>query len=252
MSIPGLDAWLASPQGRYVLAWESERIDASVADIFGFNALQLGWPACDGLRACRMPLRRHLDSSGPADLLCDFTALPVAGQSCDLVVLPHQLEFADEPHQILREVERILIPEGNLLITGFNPLSLWGVKNRLRRRREFPWCGDYLAIHRLRDWLKLLDFDLVSCQLGCYAPPAKTQKWLDRCRPLERAGPRWLGFAGGVYLLHAVKRVPGVRLITPRWQKLPLTAKALRPMARKEGQGFSQRQGPLPDPERAC
>src|SRR6185369_15067456 len=102
MSIPGLDAWLASPTGRYVLDWEQQQLDAIVVDIFGFNALQIGLPQGDFLRANRIPLRQKTGSFGAVEVLCDCTALPFASGSIDLVVLPHVLEFADEPHQILR------------------------------------------------------------------------------------------------------------------------------------------------------
>ena len=124
MSIPGLDTWLNSAQGRYVMGWEQRNLDAAVADVFGFNALQLGLPQFDFLQANRIPLRQKAGESGAVDTLCDLVALPFASQSIDLVVLPHALEFSDDPHQILREVERVLIPEGQVIICGFNPASL--------------------------------------------------------------------------------------------------------------------------------
>lgn len=237
MSIPGLDAWLASPTGRYVLDWEQQQLDAVVVDIFGFNALQIGLPQGDFLRANRIPLRQKAGSFGTVDVRCDCAALPFASASIDLVVLPHILEFADEPHQILREVERILMPEGQVLIVGFNPLSLWGVKRRIKHSDRFPWNGNYLSVNRLRDWLKLLGFEVDRGRLGCYVPPVEQQKWLRRWRFLEGAGSRWWSFSGGIYILRAIKRTPGMRLITPNWRNKPVRAKALRPVAQKEGHG---------------
>jgi SAM-dependent methyltransferase len=172
MSIPGLEAWLASAPGRYVLDWEQRQLDAVVADIFGFNALQIGLPQGDFLRANRIPLRQKAGCQGAVDVLCDLAALPFASNSTDLVVLPHVLEFSDEPHQILREVERILIPEGQVIVVGFNPLSLWGMKRKLDRSGEFPWNGSYLSLNRLKDWLQLLGFEVDRGQLGCYVPPS--------------------------------------------------------------------------------
>ena len=140
MSNPAIDAWLQTPQGKYILEWEQARFDQMVADIFGFNAVQIGLPQCDCLRANRMPLRFNYDSAMPAGVLGDAHHLPLAGNSVDLVVLPHVLEFAADPHQILREVERVLVPEGQVLISGFNPFSLWGIKRRLAgRQAAFPW-----------------------------------------------------------------------------------------------------------------
>lgn len=238
MSIPGLGAWLTSPQGRYVLDWEIARIDEAVSDIFGFNALQIGLPQHDLLRANRIALRLRIGPGMPVAVSCSPAALPIASQSVDLVVLPHVLEFADDPHQILREVERILIPEGQLLITGFNPLSLWGIRRRTtRRRNSFPWNGNYLSPLRVRDWLKLLGFDVDRGCFGCYAPPCEQQKWLQRWRFAESAGRRWWKYSGAVYMLRAVKRVHGMRLITPNWRGKGVRAKALRPIAQKERHG---------------
>ena len=235
MSIPGLDAWLASPPGHYVLDWEQRQLDGIVADIFGFNALQLGLPQGDFLRANRIPLRQRGGEHGPVDVQCNSTALPFASNSIDLVVLPHILEFSDEPHQILREVERILIPEGQVIIVGFNPLSLWGLKRKLDRSGEFPWNGSYLSMNRLKDWMKLLGFEVDRGHLGCYVPPVDQLKWLQNWRFIENASKRWWNFSGGVYVLRAIKRTHSMRLITPKWKTQGVRAKALRPIAQKEG-----------------
>jgi len=235
MSIPGLDAWLASAPGRYVLDWEQRQLDGIVTDIFGFNALQLGLPQGDFLRTNRIPLRQRGGELGPVDVLCNYTALPFASNSIDLVVLPHILEFSDEPHQILREVERILIPEGQVIVVGFNPLSLWGLKRKLDRSGEFPWNGSYLSMNRLKDWMKLLGFEVDRGHLGCYIPPVDQLKWLQNWRFIENASNRWWNFAGGVYVLRAIKRTHSMRLITPKWKTQAVRAKALRPIAQKEG-----------------
>lgn len=237
MSIPGLERWLGSAQGRYVLDWEQAMLDKAVADVFGFNALQLGLPQFDLLRANRIPLRQKAGPDGAVDTLCEFDALPFASHSIDLAVLPHVLEFHNDPHGILREIERMLIPEGQIIITGFNPLSLWGLNNRIVRTGEFPWNGSYLSIQRLKDWLKLLDFEVDRITFGCYAPPFTQQKWLQRSHLIETAGQRWWRFSGGVYMMRAIKRTHAMRLITPLWRKSRVGAKALRPVAHKEGHG---------------
>lgn len=237
MSNTGLEDWLASPQGQYVLDWETEQIDQAVSDIFGFNALQIGLPQIDLLRSNRMALRIRIGSDSPVSVACLPTALPIANQSVDLVVLPHLLEFSKDPHQILREVERALIPEGQLIITGFNPLSLWGLTKQARRSKDFPWNGNYLSPARVKDWLKLLGFEVDRSNFGCYAPPFEQQKWLQRCGITETAGRRWWKFSGAVYMLRAVKRVHSMRLIKPNWRKKALGTKALRPIAQKEQHG---------------
>ena len=235
MSIPGLDHWLASAPGRHILAWEQGQVDHIVSDIFGYHALQIGLPQADFLRASRIPLRQRAGTLDGADFLCHYAALPVAANSIDLVVMPHVFEFSDEPHQILREVERILIPEGQVVIVGFNPLSLWGLKRRFDRSGEFPWNGSYLSLNRLKDWLKLLGFEVDRGRHGCYAPPCEQPQ--RHWHWLENAGRRWWPFCGGIYILRAIKRTHAMRLIAPAWRRKPLRAKALRPIANKEGHG---------------
>ncbi len=218
MSTASLEDWFATPLGAYVLERESAYFDQALADVFGFNAAQLGLPRRDFLRASRMPLRFVVAPEDGAQVRADFRELPLAGGSIDLVVMPHVLEFSEHPHQILREVERILMPEGHVIITGFNPRSLWGVRRLATRRpRPTPWSGQFIALPRLKDWLALLGFEVAGGQLACYAPPFGADQWRERFRFMEAAGDRWWPIAGGVYLLHAVKRVVGMRLIKPEW-----------------------------------
>lgn len=217
--------WLQTVPGRYLLGWEQARLDDAVADAFGFHALQLGLPEVDALRANRMPHRWVLDevATASASLACDFGALPFPADSIDLVALPHSLEFAHDAHQILREVERVLRPEGRVVITGFNPASLWGVRQRLSRVRlgiglgrghlYLPREGEFIGYWRLRDWLRLLGFEIEVGQFGCWRPPLTSERWLQRYGWMEGVGERWWPVLGAAYLLVGVKRVRGMRLV---------------------------------------
>ena len=168
-------------------------------------------------------------------------ALPVATQSMDLVVLPHVVEFAAEPHQILREVDRVMMPEGRLIIVGFNPWSLWGLRQAFSFQENLlPWSGRFVSLVRLKDWLSLLGFDVSAGQLACYSPPFISEKWLTRFDFMERAGDRWWGVAGGIYMLQAIKRVQGMRLIAPAWSDKKLRERKFAAVAR-----YEQSQNPL-------
>jgi SAM-dependent methyltransferase len=148
--------------------------------------------------------------------------LPFETGSLDLVVLPHLFEFADDPHQILREVDRVLRAEGRLVISGFNPVSLWGMRQGLARGilpDYLPRPCRMLSVPRLRDWFKLLSFELDRGRFGCYAPPCRSDQWLARSAFLEKAGDRWWPICGAVYFLAAVKRVQGMRMIGPAWKR---------------------------------
>lgn len=171
---------------------------------------------------------------GRTTLWGDFLELPFESQSVDLLVMPHTLEFTEDPHALLREAERVLVPEGKLIIVGFNSLSLWGVRqsvDRLRRRPFLPADTDLIAFTRLKDWIKLLGFELSRGRFGCYRPPLGNQQWLDRCGFMEPAGDRWWPIFGAVYLITAVKRVRRINLIGPAWKKKPAAVPALAPVA---------------------
>ena len=248
-SVDTLSAFLRSPPGRYALAWEEQHLNACVADIFGYHALQLGMPEIDALRENRMPLRfcasdRLLDArlhhgDGEHDkvaVINRYEELPFASASIDLVVMPHILEFAHEPHQVLREVDRVLVPEGQVVISGFNPGSLWGLRQGLARvgmSAYLPRNGQFIALPRLKDWLKLLSFEVNRGRFGCYAPWARSERWLARWRFMEKAGDRWWPVLGSVYLLTAVKRVRGMRQIGPAWKRKEERSRSLVPVANR-------------------
>jgi SAM-dependent methyltransferase len=234
-----LHPWLALPAGRALLAWEQAQIDELVADVFGFHALQLGMPELQGLRANRMQHRwlavdtayqAWRDSFGPQrpvvpdgpplsapTLWCDFEQLPFPNQSLDLVVMPHALELARDPHHTLREVARVLMPEGRVVIAGFNPASLWGLWQRagqwgMSRAAVLPQ-GEFMAYWRLRDWLRLLDLEVDNGTFGMYRPMLRNERMWDRLGWMEQAGERWWPVLGAVYLVVAVKRSRGMRLV---------------------------------------
>jgi SAM-dependent methyltransferase len=218
-----LPDWLASPAGQYLCAWEQNYLDRAVADVFGFHALQLGLPALDALQANRMPHRWFANDEtvtswpmGRDLILTNYEALPFSSASLDLLVLPHTLELSYDPHATLREVERVLVPEGRVVICGLNPNSWWGVSKSCRR--GFSHVGDFIGHRRLRDWLQLLGFEVESTSFGCYRPWVKTQRWLQRWAWMDEAGVRWWPILGAVYGMVAVKRVHGMRLMAPAWK----------------------------------
>jgi len=204
-----LAEWLQTTQGSYLLAREQEIFDHAVADIFGFHAVQVGLPQHDLLRGSRIPLRVVAGNEAGVQVMTSTDELPFDTGSMDLVLLPHVLEFSEHPHRLLREVERILMPGGQVLLTGFNPRSLWGLRRKLGSRQSYPWCGKFFAFPRIRDWLELLGMEVVGGRFACYAP----------LRFIEPAGDRWWAVCGGIYYLQAIKRVAGVHPLKPAWKK---------------------------------
>jgi len=247
-----LHHWFDSPPGRYLLGWEQARFDEAVADVFGYHSLQLGMPQLEGLRTNRMPHRwlalDEVPTPGPGagpvpDLLAHAVALPFPDNSLDLVLLPHALELSHDPHVALREVARVLVPEGRVVITGLNPASLWGLRQhrvRLyqrmsggRGRLYLPDVGEFIAPWRLRDWLRLLNFEVEGAQFGCYRPAVRTEEWLERLAWMDGVGERCWPILGAAYFIVAVKRVHGMRLLEPAWRTRRQRATATMPVARR-------------------
>jgi SAM-dependent methyltransferase len=182
-----IDQWLVTPPGRYLIDWEQAQLDRLVGNVFGYHAAQLGWPAVQALRCNRIAHRWLLSDGGlptdlslqappprdgaaiwppsplPLSVMCDYEALPFPSSSLDLVVLPHTLELAGDAHHTLREVERVLVPEGRLIVLGFNPASLWGAyKAGADVAGRLGWgagpvtgATELIGWRRLRDWLRL-------------------------------------------------------------------------------------------------
>lgn len=233
------------------MAWEKIQFDRTVTDIFGFHALQLGLSSLDGLSSNRMPYKwtarvgensedlhpppsdhqlgtAHLNQlEKKYSVILDSRALPFPDQSLDLILLPHTLEISPDPHATLREVERVLVPEGRLVICGLNPMSLWGFhQKRINTYKKIgvdsfflPQQGEFIGYWRLRDWLKLLSFEVEGGRFGCYRPAFRTQKWLNRFSWMDKAGDRWWPILGSVYFLQAVKRVRGMKMLGPIWKR---------------------------------
>jgi len=218
--------WFGRFPGQSLLAVEAHALRAVWPSLFGRTAAQLGsLGMVDLLEACNAPVRALVDLPdvpGPAvariNALPEF--LPFDQRSVDLMLLPHTLEFAADPHQVLREVSRVLAPEGHVVILGFNPFSLWGLRRLLtRRHRSTPWNGNFLNLARIKDWLKLLDFDLAQGRMLYYRPPLMSVAGMERLRFLDAAGNRWWPMAGAVYLVVAKKRVLGMTPLRPEWRK---------------------------------
>ncbi len=219
------DAWLDTPLGIALLETEQRVLADVLADVFGFELLQIGcWGS--GVDLCASARTQHHRcvaprASGARAIRADFASLPIATASVEAVLLPHTLEHAPHPHELLREVERVLVGEGHVIACGFNPLGPWGLRHLVARGR-FPPTGErLLAEGRLRDWLRLLGFEVVESRRYLFAPPwnrgfaARSGRWL------EQRGPQLAPPLAGAYLVKARKRVRALTPIRPAWQRAP-------------------------------
>ncbi len=224
MQMSSQDHWYETTIGQYLLQHEQNFYDAVVTNIFGFNAVQIGLPHANLLANSRIPYTLHADV-GSGELNCESDYLPFAESCIDLLCLPHALEFSHNPHQTLREAARVLVPEGYLLLTGFNPVSAWGLKHLSTKHETYPWNGQFFTISRIKDWLALLGLEFVEAKFCCYEPPINDEKWLTRFSFMGKLGSKWWPMMGGLYFIVAKKRVVNMTLLKPNWKQNSLKAR---------------------------
>ena len=244
-----LARWYKTPVGRQVAKAENACLEQLLADSFGHYLVQFGAPTQfrEAVQSCRIHRRVVLgesledahggfppDTAGIRGLPFE---LPLASASVDAVVLPHTLDFCIDPHRVLREVERVLIPEGRVIIFCFNPLSAWGLMRWLpRSRRRVPWCGGQLTPFRIGDWLRLLGMVQESRDMLVFRPPLR-RAFIAQLDWMERAGAQYWPIFGGVFAVRAVKRVAALTPLRPSWKQRPrlLSGRAVEPTARQNG-----------------
>lgn len=221
-----LYSWFDSPLGRSLQAIETNQLRAILPSLFGKVAVQLGTLGRMGMIESS-PAPTHI----VIDLLSHDHAVTVRGRpeelpfehrSVDITLLPHTLDFAEDPHQVLREIDRVLAPEGHVVILGFNPMSLWGITRLFRKRGgRVPWCGHFFALARIKDWLRLLEYEITTGHMLYYRPPLQNESVMDRLYFMDKVGDRWLPMMAAAYLVVAKKRVFGVTPLRPRWRTSP-------------------------------
>ena len=219
-----LHTWFASTTAGQTLAeLEVRLLNRRLAGLYATRVLQIGAYGAGHCPAVFGRARQWIVDDwphGPIDLQGRPESLPFANESVDVVVLIHQLEFADRPHQMMREAVRVLAPEGHLLILSFNPYSLWGLRRLLAfKHGQPPWSGCYLSALRLSDWMLVLGLTPRRSDALALFPR-------QRVRPMsynQTLGPilRWVG---GVNLVIGQKRVPGpTHPLSGRMRKFELT-----------------------------
>lgn len=212
MDSAALQAWFRTPLGQLVAAAEREAVQALLAECRPGFVVQLGAMGDSEPAPVAGAVKRWLvdcDDSVSPGVKAWHDDLPFVSGTVDTLVLVHRLEFEDDPHRVLREAERVLAPEGHLLVLAFNPLSLWGlgrIAGPLRGGTP-PWCGQYYTGLRLRDWCRLLGLEHRQHQRLFFRPPVQRGGVQKRLEVMERLGQRCWPVFGGVYAQLSRKRV---------------------------------------------
>lgn len=243
-SRPDIVDWLESPLGQALIEEERRLLEPELQDLFGYHLLQMSIdPALDLTQGSRIAHRFSLSprprpQGALSPLVAEYHSLPLPAESVDLVLAHHLLDYAQTPHQLLREAVRVLIPRGHLVIVGFNPWSPFGIGRWVARcfSRRPRWRHQSLRLGRMLDWLKLMDLELVQVTQGFYRPPVQSAATLRHLQRIERWGKKLHFPGGGIYLIVARKDVGATIPLRPVWEAprpLPGFGGA-KPMRREE------------------
>ncbi len=224
--------WILSKKGAGVLEVEREAVAELMPPIHGYHFLQLSALDVQFFESTQLQhnffCAQHASiiQTAPEDqqpqAVVDYRHLPFRDNTIDSILLHHVLDFTDNPHQCLREAARVLVPNGYLILVGFNPWSLMGGWRRVRRSKQPPWGGNHISPGRLHDWLALLGFRSEREWHGLFTQPLLPPDYHGLVGGFDRL-LRWTGLPfGGVYIMVARKLVAGMTPIRPKWRPFPV------------------------------
>ena len=237
--LPLIEDWYQTPKGQSLLSKEQLLIDEQLEGCFGYYLLQLsvsGQVELFGNSTIGTNFRGHplLWESGDSvfpDVLTSYEALPIETDSLDAAIIHHAHEFVANPHEVLRELQRVLRPRGRLILTGFNPWSLLGLNTLLSRMKtNSPWHQHLISSHRLVDWLSLLGFSVLKVK---YVYPRQWPEFksplLHRCSTFLEGNFHRTPF-GACYIISAIKDVSAMTPEKPLWSSMARPFRGLSPI----------------------
>lgn len=243
-----LHAWTQTTLGQSLIREEQHQLKKVLNKLYGPIAIQFGVlglyeyvqysSAVHHLLAVNHPVPDNF--SIPLTFMhADAEGMPLEAKSVSVLLLPHVLEFSLDPHRVLREASRVLVPEGHLVLVCFNPLSSWGVRRSISAllgdRQTAPWHGQYFSLSRIKDWVSVLGFEFISGNAVYYLPPFKSERIRERLSFLQKMGPRWWPMWSAAFILVARKREIGITPIVPWRRKKQSLAPGLAEPVTKNG-----------------
>lgn len=216
-----LAKWYQTPLGQVMYQEIHAQLRHYLPKLHGLSLVQLGtytdqeW--LDASTILHKFVINFADPDLPGDVYAKPADLPIANSSVDVVFIPHILAFSGDPASILTEVDRILVPEGHMVIIGFNPISLWGLARYLKPNRV-PWTGKFISAYRVHKYLHTLGYSIQEYHSFLYRPPVENPHIFRNLISMETIGQAVLPLPGGAYLIIAKKQVVGLTRIKPIWR----------------------------------
>ena len=136
--------------------------------------------------------------------------------------MPHTLELIDNPRQLLVEACRVVKPEGDIIIFGFNTMSLWGLKKWWVSNKKTPWSNHFIRGHTIKKWLALAEFELIKQDMLMFRPPILKPRIFNKLKFLDWIGYKMNAFFGGIFVIRAKAKTIPLTPIKLHW-KQPLS-----------------------------
>lgn len=216
--------WLQTPLGDALLQQETRVVEEALDGVFGEQFLQLGlWGENRTFTRFTRTQRCSLIAETRAGQPCavgNLHQLPVETDSVDAILMPHALDYSDRPHAVLREVDRVLRRDGRLIILGFKPGGLWGLRRLIPGAGMPPGAEHLISERRLKDWLQLLDMRIQGSLRYFFRWPLPGNK-ASGSNLWERRGQAWWPELSACYMLSAQKRVSTLTPVRPLWRRKP-------------------------------
>jgi SAM-dependent methyltransferase len=227
---------LQTALGQALLQLESRVVEEALDGLFGEHCLQLGvWGEHRTFLRYSRTQRSCLVGEGPEggpSAIAELHKLPVDSDSVDVVLLPHVLDYSDRPHAILREIDRVLRSNGHLVILGFKPGGLWGLRRLVPGAGLPPGADHLISDRRLSDWLQLLDMRIQGSLRYFFRWPLPGNKARGSSQWERRGQALWPELAA-CYMLTAQKRVATLTPVRPLWRRQPKVASGLAEPSRR-------------------
>ena len=198
-----IESWSQLPHGQCLLQQTQQRVDDVINGCFGYHLLKLGQLSSQ-LNTTKSPIIHQINCAPSGEdigLYADLHLLPVQDASIDLCILAHELDFSSDPHQLLREIDRVLTLDGTLIISGYNPISLFGLRSLLRSK--YTLNARLFLPNRVLDWLQLLGFEIQHKQHFDFLSCALHSKF-SNC--VESIGERFMPYFCSTYFIVAKKQ----------------------------------------------
>jgi len=209
-----INQWLELSNLGIYLAQQEKMFFGALTKRYGLlgASAQFGMPGWDLLPSCSI-------IQVPEDVRMAPEAMAWIDASLDLLILPHILECSDTPYQVLAESWRCLKPGGRVLLSGFNPHSLWRL-GKCFDGKQLPHPRQCLPLPLLKRHVADLGFTIESGRFMAYVPPVNSERALRRWHFMEAAGNRWWPHAAAAYGVVLLKRQAGMTILPELQEKL--------------------------------